>query len=301
MGRGLYPNIGLAAVVIPAGMLDKFRGEFIWFQEPQPVGATDLALEGGDRAVHTLGEWGLASGVKYPPSLEFPQGRTVMFKDPKGTVTPRWGLQAKQQFTLPPGDTVAMKTSVLDMNRRSGVKPDYYACDRTGPGAGVADLLRYEWSTTIHDVQYSSGASETKIMVEDSKICKEQYERVYTELWFALRYWGEFGYMMIHPSMDMSKLTQQLTNRHFRTKGGKACVESKTDYKSRGFESPGEADSLSLLVHAARLGSGVIPSMRGDSVDAPQNEDDWGSAFYPGGARIDPSNQTQVLSDPMLV
>lgn len=301
MGRGLYPNVGMEATIIPPGMLDKWRGEFIWYQEPQPVGADDLALEGGDRAVHTLGDWGLASGVKYPPSLEFPKGRTVMFKDPRGNVVPRWALQAKQQFTLPPGDTVAMKTAVLDINRKAGVKPDFYACDRTGPGAGVADLLRYEWSTTIHDVQYSSGASETKVMVEDSKTCKELYERVYTELWFAMRYWGEFGYLMIHPAMDMSKLTQQLTNRHFRTKGGRACVESKTDYKSRGFESPGEADSLSLLVHAARMGSGVIPSMRGEAVDSRTPDEDWGTAVYHGGARIDVSNRTDVLGDPMLV
>lgn len=302
MGRGMYPRMGLEAVIIPAGMLSKWRGEYIWYQEPTPVAATDLALEGDDRALHTLGDWGLASGIKYPPSLEYPKGQIKMFKDEKGSVIPRWGLQARQQFVLPPAETVAMKNSVLEFNRRAGVKPDYYACDRTGPGAGVADLLRYEWSPLIHDVQYSSGASEEKLMLEDSKTCKELYERVYSELWFALRFWGEFGYLLIHPSMDMSKLTQQITNRRFRTKGGKACVESKADYKSRGFESPGEADSLSLLVHAARKGSGVVLSMRGAAVDLPGGgDDDWPSMMYPGGARIDPSNQSDFLTEGMPI
>jgi hypothetical protein len=296
MGRGMYPSMGIEATVIPPGLLNKFRGEYIWYQEPQPVGATDLALEGGDGCIHTLGEWGLASGVKYPPSLEFPKGQVVMFRDPRGQVVPRWGLQAKQQFTLPKGDTVAMKASVMDMNRKSGVRPDYYACDRTGHGAGVADLIRNEWSSTIHDVNYSSGASDTKIMLEDSDICTKAYERIFSELWFALRLWGEFGYLLIHPSMDMTKLTQQLTNRRFRTKAGRKCVESKTDYKSRGFESPGEADSLTLLVHAARRGSGVIPSMRGVAVDGPGDEgDDWNPAMYSGGARIDQSNRSDFL------
>lgn len=298
MGRGLYPQVGLEATVVPAGMLEHFRGEFIWFENPQPTAATDLALEGGDRAVHALGEFGLASGVKYPPSLAFPQGKTIMFKNDKGQVTPRWGVMAKQLFVLPAGDTIAMKNAILDLNRRAGVKPDYYACDRTGPGAGTADLIRYEWSTLIHDVNYTSGASETKIMLEDSKTCKEQYDRVYTELWFALRYWGEFTYFLIHPGVDMSKLTQQLTNRRFHTKGGKACIESKRDYKLRGFESPGEADSLTLLVHAVRKGSGVVPSMRGQSVDSPNAaEDDWSGARYPGGCRIDPTNQTDILNE----
>lgn len=296
MGRGLYPSVGIEATVVPPGMLNKFRGEYIWYQEPQPVGATDLALEGGSSAIHTLGEWGLASGIKYPPSIEFPLGRTVMFKDPKGQVVPRWGLMAKQQFVLPKGDTVAMKDSVLGMNRKSGTKPEFYACDRTGHGAGVADLLKHEWSSTIHDINYTSGASETKIMLEDSKTCVEEYERVFTELWFALRLWGEFGYFLIHPSVDMTKLTQQLTNRHFKTRGGRKCVESKADYKSRGFESPDEADSMTLLVHAARKGSGVIPSMRGAAVDGPsQDDEEWNGAVYPGGARIDPSNRADFL------
>lgn len=295
MGRGLYPSIGIEATVVPPGMLAKFRGEFIWYNEPQPAGATDLALEGGSCAVHTLGDWGLASGIKYPPSIEFPQGKIVMFKDPKGQVMPRWGLQAKQQFILPKGETVAMKNSVLDMNRKSGTKPEFYACDRTGHGAGVADLLRYEWSTAIHDVNYTSAASDTKIMAEDSKTCSEEYERVFTELWFALRAWGEFGYFLIHPSVDMSKLTQQLTNRRFKTRGGRKCVESKKDYKSRGFESPDEADSMTLLVHAVRKGSGVIPSMRGAAVDSLEDSDDWNGATYPGGARIDESNRAQFL------
>lgn len=302
MGRGLYPSVGIEATIIPPGMLDKMRGEFIWYQEPRPVGATDLALEGVDGAVHTLGSWGLASGIKYPPSLEHPNGHTVMFKDPKGQVMPRWGLQAKQQFILPKGDTVAMKKAVMEMNRKSGVRPDYYACDRTGHGAGVADLIRYEWSTQIHDVNYTSGASDSKIMQEDSKTCKEEYERIFTELWFALRLWGEFGYVMLHPAMDMGKLTQQLTQRRFFTKSGRKQVESKKDYKSRGFESPGEADSLTLLVHAARKGSGLIPSMRGGSADiSTSDDDDWGSSRYRGGARIDESNRSQFLdtAEPM--
>lgn len=296
MGRGLYPSVGIEATIIPPGMLDSWRKEFIWYQEPRPVGATDLALEGVDGAIHTLGDWGLASGVKYPPSLDHPNGHTVMFKDERGQVTPRWALQAKKQFILPKGDTVAMKNSVLDMNRKSGTRPDYYACDRTGHGAGVADLIRFEWSTQIHDVNYTSGASDTKIMQEDSKICKDEYERIFTELWFALRMWGEFGYFAIHPSLDMTKLTQQLTQRRFFTKSGRKVVESKKDYKSRGFESPGEADSLTLLVHAARKGSGVIPSMRGGAADSRgSDDDDWNGVQYPGGARIDPSNQSQFL------
>jgi hypothetical protein len=203
-----------------------------------------------------------------------------------------------QQFVLPKGETVAMKTSVMDMNRKSGTRPEYYACDRTGHGAGVADLIRYEWSSIIHDVNYSESASLEKLMVEDSKICKETYDRMATELWFAMRMWFEFGYLLIHPSMDMAKLAAQLANRRFRVLGGRSKTESKKDFESRGFTSPNDADSLSLLVHAARKGSGQILSMRDSNAQSAGNVDSsWYEAMYAGGARIDATNKTDFLDE----
>lgn len=299
MGRGMYPPVGMAATVIPAGMVPKWRGEFVWYDPPQPVVGVDLAFEGGDAAIYTLGKWGNASGIKFPPSLEFPNGRTVMFKDPRGQITPRWGLEVSQQFTLPKGDTVALKNTILDMNRKCGVRPEFFAVDRTGHGAGVADLLRYEWSSAIWDVNYTEGAGEEKLMAEDSKTCKEMYERMYSVLWFALRQWGEFGYLLFNPSLDLSKLIQQLTQRETRTISGRSKVESKSDYKSRGFASPDEADSLTLLAHAARKGSGLALSRRGENVDSPGGSpfDDWPGEHYPGGTRIDSTNRSEFLDE----
>jgi hypothetical protein len=203
-----------------------------------------------------------------------------------------------QQFILPKGETVAMKQSVMDMNRKSGTRPEWYACDRTGHGAGVADLIRYEWSSIIHDVNYSESASEEKLMAEDSKTCKEMYDRQATELWFAMRMWFEFGYLLIHPSMDMAKLSAQLANRRFRSISGRSKTESKKDFESRGFTSPNDADSLSLLVHAARKGSGQILSMREGNAQISGNVDSsWTEVMYAGGARIDVTNQTDFLDE----
>lgn len=66
MGRGLYPSVGLEATVIPPGLLAKFRGEYIWYHDPQPVGATDIALEGDDDAVQTFGDWGARQRHQVP-------------------------------------------------------------------------------------------------------------------------------------------------------------------------------------------------------------------------------------------
>lgn len=299
MGRGMYPSQGVEATVIPPGMLPKWIGEFIWLDNPIPVAADDLALDGGDAAIRTLGRWGLATGIKYPPTLDFPQGRKIMFRDPKGNVIARWGLQADRQFAMEKGDTVVMKDQVISLNKRGGIRGEFYACDRTGGGSGVADLVRNEWSTAIHDINYTEGCSKEKLMTEDSKTCDEQYVRMFTELWFALRYWGEFGYFLIAPTVDMTVLRDQLINRRYRSSGPKTQVESKVDYQSRGsVASPNEADSLTLLVYAARKGSGIIPSMKGDA-SMPESgwEDDWPGQTGPGGTKIDESNRSDFLRE----
>jgi len=298
MGRGMYPKQGAVLQLIPDALLHKSRGEFIWYENSQPVAAADLALSGGDSAVYILGKWGKVTGIKYPASRDHPQGRKVMFKDKSGNSIVRWGLQADQLFTVPKGDSVEMARRLIELNRKAGVRGEFFACDRTGVGAGIADLMRHEWSQSIHDVNYSEAASDGKLMQEDSKTCKEQFERINSELLFALRSWMEFQYVLLNPALDCSKLGPQTTNRRFRSSGGKSRAESKKEYQDRmpGGESPNELDALTLLVHAARKGSGQIFSMRLDeSGDIGIGEEDWGYEEYKGGAKIDVTNRTDYL------
>lgn len=296
MGRGAYPPQGIELTIIPPGMVQKLIGEFIWLDSPRPVGACDLALEGGASASYTLGQWGKATGKKLPPSLEFPNGQTVMFKNERGQVVPRWGFQVKKQFTVPKGDTVVMKNQLIDLNKKAGVRPEYFACDRTGIGKGVSDLIKHEWGAGIHAINYSQGPSLTKIMEEDDKTCDQEYMRMDSELWFALQKFAEFGYLLIHPQVDMSKLTPQLTQRKYATgAGAKTKAEPKRDYMSRGNESPDEADSLALSVHAVRMGSGIILSMTGGEESTGEDDDGW----YDGqvGQRIDFTARPDILEE----
>jgi hypothetical protein len=294
MGRGMYPKQGITATVIPPGMLPKWRGEFIWLDDPDPVASADLALEGGAACSFTLGLWGKATGMRLPPSIEFPKGQTIMFRNPLSLeVTPRWALQAESQLVLPKGDTIEMKDRLITLLKRSGVKPQYFCCDATGHGKGIADLIKHEWSTLIHAINYSEGATTQKLMLEDTRTCEEEYDRITSELWFAMRAFGEFGYFLISPKMDMTALTQQLTQRRMILSGKKSKVESKRDYMSRGYSSPDEADSMSMLIHAVRMGSGTIVSrLREGSSDDEPEEGYW---FESAGVRIDVTNRTESL------
>lgn len=301
MGRGMYPPGGVELTIIPAGMIHKMRGEFVWFREPTPCGSCDLALEGGSAAPFCLGKFGMATGVKYPPSPEHPNGRIVAFKGKTGRVQPRVALLLEQLFLLPKGNTVAMRDVIIKTCRAAGIRGEFFCVDRTGHGQGVYDLLRNDWSTQVIGVNYSEAPTHERIMIEDQLPPDEVYDRVCSELWFALRAWAEFGYFMIHPQVDMGRLMPQLTNRKFHSTI-KNKVESKKDYKSRGFSSPDEADGATLLVHAVRVGAKVSVSMAGSSnLESPEDEmEGWYEAEYKGGVRIDPSNQFDTLDVSIL-
>ncbi len=297
MGRGAYPSQGLLMTIIPAGMLNHARGEFIWLETPQACGAVDLALEGGAKAVYTVGQVGLATGIKWPASIQHPLGHTEMFKDDMGQVNPRWGLQVRQQFPLPKGDTVKMSAEIISVSKKAGVRPELLCVDRTGNGAGVHDLIKNDWSALVHGVNYSSSPTEMRILEEDEKPANEEYDRIDSELWFAFRGWMEFRALLLHPDMDLSTITPQVTTRLFTVVGGKRKVESKKTFKSRGNPSPDEADSVTLLVQAVRKGKQVTPSMKGGagSSGGPDDDDWWGDDLPNGRSLVDPSNETDTL------
>lgn len=300
MGRGAYPPQGVEMTVIPSGMLAKFRGEFIWLDKPKSCASVDLALEGRATASFTLGKIGTAVGVKWPPSIQHPQGMTEMFKDPlTGQVKPRIAAQVENQFPLPKGNTVAMKTAIVDLCRRAGVSGELLCVDRTGNGSGVHDLLKDEWSTAVIGVNYSGGTTDGKIMEEDIETCNEMFDRIDSELWFAMKAWIEFGVLLVSPTMDLNLITPQLTQRLYRMASGRKKVESKKDYKLRGHDSPDEADSLGLFVHAARIGGALTPSMRGGvGSSSPVDEEWWeghDGAPINNGTRIDPASMNDSL------
>ncbi len=299
MGRGAYPPSGIEMTLIPPGMFQKARATYVWYDTPTPAAGCDLALDGGANCSYAIGKYGRVSGITFPPSLEYPQGQTVMFKDRMGNVTPRWGCQLEQIFVLPKGQTVQMTESVISTSKRAGIRGENLALDKTGHGRGVADLVHHNWSPAVVAVNYSDGCSTTKILAEDESPCDERYDRIHTELWFALRSLFEYQFMVINPALDVSKVEQQITQRKYVPSGKKSRIESKKDFVSRGYQSPDEADAVTLFAHVCRKNSGVTLSMTGTVLGDSDAFDDesWYEGRYPGGVRIDVTNRTEHLSE----
>ena len=293
MARGCFPPLGTVLSIIPVGMLDDFKAEFIWYENPRPCGGVDGALEGGDSARFASGKWGMATGIKFPPTLQHPNGRTVMFKNSKGRAYPRYALQLDKIFLLPKGNTVEMKNEIVRLAKTLGISPEWLALDRTGNMAGVHDLMKYEWGVGVLGVNYSESASETRIMVEESDVANKLYDRTQSELMFALRKFIEFGYLKAMPALDTTELYPQMTGRLFRATGKFSKVEPKPDYKSRHQgKSPDDADAVSLLVHVVRKTSGVVLGMSSENCLTGDGDDD----YYSGDeVRIDITNRFSEL------
>lgn len=294
MARGCFPPSGVPMSVIPPGLLVNIRAEPIWLDRPTPCGAVDLAFLGGDVAVFAKGSFGMATGFLYPPSLEHPEGRKVMFKHTKtGRVLPKNVVYLEALLKLPKGETVAIKNEIIRLARSFSIRPDWLCVDKTGAGQGTFDLLRFEFGEVI-GVNYSDGASETRIFTEDHAPACELYERAQTELWFALRKFIEFEYCKISVAVESDELFPQLTNRRYRA-GKRAKVEPKGDYEARNQNhSPDAADAFTLLIHGVRRASGFVPGMSPEN-SSDTRYDEGGDQFEDESPRVDITNRTEYL------
>ena len=263
MARACFPKGGATFSVLPSTLLTRTRGEFMFSEEPDIVAGGDLALEGGDTAELAVGRFGRAVGVRYPASFDHPKGREVIFKDRNNQTRFRWALQVDQIFPLPKGDTVKMAEEIKSACQKLKIKPGHLMLDRTGNGAGVHDFLKSLWSDEVRGVNYMQSATEKKILEDDTKTAKEEYERIVSELWFALKKWAEFNFIRIKPSAFTDELAKELEGRRYAS-GKLTKVETKDEYQSRGNSSPNKADALTLLLHGVRVAFNIAPNSLDD-------------------------------------
>lgn len=285
--RGAFPKDGADLVIIPQVLLDDVMGEY-QFVTSTVVAGVDIALEGDDNAVMTVGRYGPASGWRKRPTRDFPDGEVVHFVSLDGRPARKSVLQIDQQFKLPKAETITMAKAIRTTCEDAGVDPEWVCVDRTVNGAGVHDYLKSTWGP-VKGVNPSFAASEIKILEEDTETPHQLYERLVTELWYAARKFFEHKLIKISPTVPTERLFNELTTRQFNTNArGKIKVEAKVEYKSRGHKSPDFADSLTMLIHGVRL---TVGGPIGSSEGA-QNGGGGGEVFRP---KTDATNRFQTL------
>jgi len=114
--------------------------------------------------------------------------------------------------------------------------------DDTGVGGGLTDILQAKGYTVV-PVNFGAEAKEP-----------DKYPNTISEMWF------EVGKIIHEISCPMSdRLRTELVNRKQKSldKKGRRVVESKDEYKARGFRSPDEADAFLLTFYDPAHGGDV--------------------------------------------
>ena len=251
MARGFFPQEGTSMAIMTPAMMDNAMGITRFIGPVVPLCAFDLALEGNDSVVCSYGRFGLSDG--YTPM----SGRFVEYKKPKVV------LQLDSQMTFPKLPTLEQTANIVKFCKQMKIAPNWVCVDRTGNGAGIHDSLCTLFGKDVLGVNYSTAATDTHILGDDSLPASQLYSGVVTELIFGLAKYLEFEYLKISPGFRSELLVRQATARRYKQKGlGLVRVESKGDYCKRTRQpSPDALDSLSLLVFLMRQRGGMTATM----------------------------------------
>jgi len=255
MARGCFNQKGSTSSIIPAGSILVRKGVPTWLEPPVRVCGGDLALEGDDMAVMTTGLWGRVSHITRT------DGTVHKFLSTKGRPEPRQILWVESITKLPRAETIERANQITEMIVRNKIAPNHLMLDRSGNGQGVYDLLRAQ-RPGVRAVSYGETATDRKICEEDTQKCCDVYNRVYSELHFATKLWIQNEVLWFNPELP-SGYEVQLEDRR-EAPGKKLTVEPKKVFKLRHRHSPDEGDSITLTVHAVRVGLGVVIKQLGD-------------------------------------
>ncbi len=259
-GRGAYPPISAVRIIVQSQFLQGCRGEFIFLGATTKCASVDTAVDGRDVAAMSVGRFGLATAFRTK------SGQLNRFPEP------RMALQCDQQFPLKKGSTKIVGDDIKAQAIALGIAPEWVMIDATGNGSAVLSYLQAVWSDQVQGLDFGAAATEMKILDQDKFAANELYDGVVTEVWFTMARWMEYGYFAIAPVVRSDPLEEELLGRRYNNVGKKTIngeskemirVEKKDAYKVRLSHSPDYADSMTLLVHLARVMGHLMGSMTG--------------------------------------
>lgn len=271
-GRGMPPIRGASNSIIPTAWVSECRGEATFLPGVECMVTTDMAYAGIDKPTMCVWRWGKALGWRRQ------DGQFVTFRHRQTQKeTPRYVLQLDQIIYLEKADQTIMAAEEIQGRCKDlSVEAENVAIDATGAGLGTASHLKMYWGDVLA-VNWGEGATDGKILSEDVRSAKEQYDGLISEMWFTCRRWMDptVGVLLINPIVPSHPLNTQLTTRRYKwAKEGRQRVEKKDEWKARhqGL-SPDEADSFVMGPLLVRARKNILPGLvEQEGSDAPQHE-----------------------------
>jgi hypothetical protein len=251
--RGMWSSAGARNTIIDSSLIEagKARESIVWQGGGlETIAALDPAFTAdGDDAI-----------LRFAKVGKDVNGNLIMLL----TETIRLNLMEDQ--SIPLFYQVADQT-IEELNKR-GVKPENFALDSTGAGAGIADIISQRWKVGFHRVSFGGSATEDPISAEDNREGKSVYANRVSQLW------GQIKTLIMSESIRGldDQTARELCGRIYSLKNEKTLLESKRDLKKRTKgNSPDRADALALLCQVFISQNGILGASNKDGT----NGGDW--------------------------
>jgi len=161
---------------------------------------------------------------------------------------------------------VADKT--IELLNKHNVRPEDFALDATGGGAGIADIIQQRWKNGFIRVSFGGAATDNAISTEDPRPAKQVYANRVTQLWGQIKMIVMSGRLR---GLD-DQTARELCARIYSLKNERTLLESKKDLKKRTKgNSPDRADALALLCEIFVTQNGLGNATGADGA----TDEDW--------------------------
>lgn len=266
--RGMWSKGGARNTILDSATINegKAREKAIWAGgDLVHIAALDPAFTGdGDDCILRIGTMG--------KSID---GEMILNLDE----TIRLNIQESENY--PVFYQVADMT-IAELTKRN-IKPDCFALDATGGGAGIADIISQRWQTGFWRVGFGGAATDAPISMEDPRSAKEIYANRVSQLWGQIRTIIVAGRMR-----GLDDLTaRELCARIYSLRNEKTLLESKKELKKRTKgNSPDRADALALLVEVFINQNGLDKAVGHGSPGA----EDWDNFAFDNDVESDYSS-----------
>lgn len=234
--RGFWAPEGTVKTVLSESMIDTYEPgrTFTFIDSTTLVASLDPGF-GGDRCILRFAKVGLAA-----------EQRMVIQFTETVHISPNASLTEPIHYQI--------ANRVKEECIRRGVPAELFALDSSGEGGGLADIMTREWGPVVR-VEFGGSPSENPVSDEDSRSCKDVYDRKVSELWFSFRKWvmeERIG------GVDLQTL-QEFCSRVFDDTKRKISVEPKKEMKLRTGKSPDLADAAVVLLDLVRKTTSLEP------------------------------------------
>lgn len=230
---GFWPPITLKRTVLDERIVlnNSVKDPAIWYTSFKWCAALDPSYEGGDRKVFQpfrLGQLGGDDHNRWLIEFAKPVELKISIKEEREI-----HYQIVQQC--------------IDLCEMLEIPPTRFALGSSGEGGGLLSIFRREWGAVV-GVEEAGTVSDRPVSRSNPRLCSDEYDRVVTELWFAVREFCIHGCIRGMPDEAL----REFYTRRWQIQNHKVRLETKEELKKHFKRSPDYGDAVAFCVELAR-------------------------------------------------